>query len=116
MRPAEGCAGGPARTWRRFEGGPATQDVAEDCGGFLLKPMQPVRARVLEGTGEAVGAPHFVADHAAPLCDELGARASWGSAAGEAVVCRDGCAAVRAGGRRPWGRLWPSWAGRLRDT
>ena len=78
-RPEEGCEGGPAREWRRVEGWPATQEVAEDCGVLLLHPMQHGRARVREGTGEAVGAPPWVADHAAPVCDAWGESAHRGA-------------------------------------
>ena len=71
VRTEEGFQGGTARELRRFEGRPATQEVAKDRGVFLLKPVQHVRERVLQGTGEAVGDPHFVADHAATVFDEL---------------------------------------------
>ena len=78
-RTEEGFEGGPARALRRLEGWPATQEVAEDRGVFLLKPVQHVRDIVLEGPGEAVGEPHFVADHAAPVFDELGESAHRGA-------------------------------------
>ena len=71
MRTEEGCEGSTAGELHCCEGRPATQEVAEDRGVFLLKPVQHLRARVLEGTGQAVGEPHFVADHAAAVCDEL---------------------------------------------
>jgi hypothetical protein len=67
----EGCEGGTARELHRLEGRPATQEVAEDRGVFLLKPVQHVRKRVLEGPGQAVGDPHLVTDHAATVLDEL---------------------------------------------
>ena len=38
-----------------------------------------MREIVLEGTGEAVGDPHFVADHAATVFDELGEGAHRGA-------------------------------------
>ena len=79
MRTEEGFEGGTARALHRLEGRPATQEVAEDRGVFLLKPVQHVREIVLEGTGEAVGDPHFVADHAAPVFDELGEGAHGGA-------------------------------------
>jgi hypothetical protein len=72
MRPEAGCEGGTASALHRLEGRPATQEVAKERGVLLLQPVEHVRERVLEGPGEAVGAPHFVADHAAPVCDELG--------------------------------------------
>ena len=71
VRTEEGCEGGTAGEWHRREGRPATQEVAEDRGVFLLKPLQHMRARVLECTGQAVGAPPCVADHAATGFDEL---------------------------------------------
>ena len=79
MLAEEGREGGTARALRRLEGWPATQEVAEDRGVFLLKPVQHVREIVLEGTGQAVGAPDFVADHAATVFDELGEGAHRGA-------------------------------------
>src|SRR5262245_35801947 len=71
MRTEEGCEGGTARELRRLEGRPAPQDVADDCGVFLLEPMEHMWKRVLEGTGQAVGEPHFVTGHTATVLDEL---------------------------------------------
>src|SRR5215510_15974078 len=71
MLTEEGFQGGTTRELRRLESRPATQEVAEDRRVFLLKPVQHVREIVLEGTGQAVGDPDFVADHAAPVFDEL---------------------------------------------
>src|SRR4030095_15376005 len=71
MLAEEGLEGGTASELRRLEGRPATQEVAEDGGVFLLKPVQHLRDIVLEGPGQAVGAPYCVADHAATVCDEL---------------------------------------------
>ena len=71
MRTEEGFEGRTAGELSRFAGRPATQEVAEDCGVFLLKPLQHMREIVLEGTGQAVGEPYFVADHAATVFDEL---------------------------------------------
>ena len=68
---AEGFESGTAREGRRLASRPATQDVAEDRRVFLLHPVQHVRERVRAGTGQAVGDPDFVADHAAPVCDAL---------------------------------------------
>ena len=67
----EGFQGGAACELRRFEGGPATQKVTEDAGIFLLKPLQHLREIVLQGTGEAIGDPHFIPDYAATVFDEL---------------------------------------------
>src|SRR5215510_8125991 len=46
MSPEEGFEGSPAREVHRLESGPATQEVAEDGGVFLLQPVQHVRERV----------------------------------------------------------------------
>jgi hypothetical protein len=43
--------------------------------------VQHVREVVLEGTGQAVGDPDVVADHATAIFDQLCARASWDSGA-----------------------------------
>ena len=66
-----GLQGRAARALRRFAGRPATQKVAQDDGSCLLKPLEPVRKRVLQGPGEAVGEAHGVVDHAAAMGDEL---------------------------------------------
>lgn len=71
MRTEEGVESRTAHELRRLERRPATQEVAEDRRVFLLKPVQHVRERVLEGPGQAVGDPACIADHAAPVCDEL---------------------------------------------
>ena len=87
----EGFQGGPARELRGFEGGPATENVTKDEGVFLLKPLQHLRERVLQGTGETMGDAHCISDHAATVFDELfeGAhgrtlRLEW------LAACRDG--------------------------
>src|SRR5262249_21705189 len=69
MIPEEGVEGGTAGELHRLEGGPATQEVAEDTGIFLLKPVQHVRAGVLEGTGQTVRHAHRIADEAAAGLD-----------------------------------------------
>ena len=56
---------------RRFERRPVTEEVAKDRGVFVLKPLQDVGKGVFEGTGQTVGEPHFVADEAPAMCDEL---------------------------------------------
>ena len=71
MRTEEGFEGGTARALHRLAGRPATQEVAEDRRVLLLKPVQHVRERVLQGPRQAVRDPHCGADHAAPVCDEL---------------------------------------------
>ena len=71
MRTEEGFEGGTAGELHRLEGRPATQEVAEDRGVFLLQPVQHMREIILEGTGQAVGDPDFVTDHATAVFDEL---------------------------------------------
>src|SRR5215510_3002687 len=79
MRTEGVCEDGTAREWRRLEGRPATQEVAEDRGVCLLKPLEHRWNIVLEGTGQAVGAPHCVTDHTATGRDELGEGAHSGA-------------------------------------
>src|SRR5262245_30199297 len=79
MRTEEGCEDGTARAWRRLEGRPATQEVAEDRGVCLLQPLEHRWNIVLEGTGQAVGAPHCVTDHTATVRNELGEGAHGGA-------------------------------------
>ena len=47
------------------------KEITEECGVFVLKPLQDVREVVFERTGEAVGEAHFVADQTAAMFDEL---------------------------------------------
>jgi hypothetical protein len=68
----DGCQGGAARALCGFEGGPAPEKVTNDEGVFLRNPVPHLRARVLQGPGEAMGEPPFLPDHAATVCDELG--------------------------------------------
>jgi hypothetical protein len=79
MLTEEGCEGGATGELYRLEGRPATQEVAENRGGFLLEPLQHMRERGLEGTGQAVGDPDFVTDHATTVFDELGEGAHRGA-------------------------------------
>jgi hypothetical protein len=67
----EGLTGGAARELGRFEGGPATQKVTENVGIVVLKPVQHLREIVFQRTGEAVGNPHFIPDHATTMFDKL---------------------------------------------
>ena len=67
----EGLKGGAARELGCFEGGPAAQKVTENVGVFILKPLEHLREIVFQRTGEAVGNPHFIPDHATTVCDEL---------------------------------------------
>jgi hypothetical protein len=77
MVAAEAFQGGAARKLGGFEGGPLGQAVTEERGAFVVKPVQDVREVVLQGTGEAVGEAHVVADHPAAMFDAwLGVKAS----------------------------------------
>ncbi len=67
----EGLQGGSPGKLCRFQGGPAAQKVTEKVRVFVLKPLQHLREIVLQGTGEAIGDPHFISDHAATVFDEL---------------------------------------------
>jgi hypothetical protein len=69
------CQRGPPGKWCRVEGGPATQNVTAKARICVLQPLQDLGARVRQGTGEAMGAPHVLPDHAAAVGDEWGARA-----------------------------------------
>jgi hypothetical protein len=69
--PEKALKSGAPRELRRFERRPVAQDVAKDRRIFLLKPLQDVGKGVFQGTGQAVGETHFVADQAPALFDEL---------------------------------------------
>jgi hypothetical protein len=62
---------GAPRKLGGLEGWPLREDVAEDGGVFVVKPLQDVRAVVLQGTGEAIGDAHFFTDEAAAMFDDL---------------------------------------------
>jgi hypothetical protein len=66
-----GLKGGASRELDRFEGRPAAQKVTEKRGIFVLQPLQPLRAIVVQRPGEAVGHPYFIPDHATPMFDKL---------------------------------------------
>ena len=76
---AAGRQGGAACAWCGFAGRPAPENVTKDQGVCRLQPVQHVRNRVLQRPGEAVGASHGVADHAAARCDALGEGAPRGA-------------------------------------
>ena len=67
----EALKGGAPGALDRFECRPAAQDVAKERGILILKPPQDVGTRVFQGTGQAVGAPHLVADQTPTIFDEL---------------------------------------------
>src|SRR2546428_607124 len=67
----EGLKGRAARELGSFESGPAAEEVAKKERVFVLKPLQRMREIVFQGAREPIGKPHFVADHAATMFDEL---------------------------------------------
>lgn len=68
---AAGFQGGTTGELPGLEGGPAPQEVAAQRGVCVLQPGQHGRAVVLAGTGQAVGDPDGVVDHAPAIFDEL---------------------------------------------
>jgi len=89
----EALKGGAPRELGGCEGGPAAEEVAQDGGVLLLKPLQDMRQGVFEGTGQAMRQTDCVADQAPAVCDELrqGAhRRALGGEGGELVaVCEE---------------------------
>jgi hypothetical protein len=71
VRPEAALQRGAPRELRRCERQPVTEEVAKDRSIFVLKPLQDVGKGVFEGTGQAVGEPHCVADQAPAMFDEL---------------------------------------------
>ena len=71
MSPEEGLQGGAACELGRFEGRPAAQKVTENEGIFVLEPLEHLGEIIFQRTGEAVGYPHFIPDHAPPMFDKL---------------------------------------------
>jgi hypothetical protein len=69
--PEEGRKGSAACKWGRCAGGPAAQKVTEHGGILVLQPVQHWREIIFQRTGEAVGHPHFLPNHAPPMCDKL---------------------------------------------
>jgi hypothetical protein len=71
MGAEEVLKGGATRALHGCEGGPWGEEVAEHGGVVIVEPLEDMGAGVFEGTGEAIGERHVVADQAAALCDEL---------------------------------------------
>ena len=82
----ESFEGGTARALCGFEGRPAAEEVAKDRGIFLLQPLQRLRKRVFEGTGQTVGQTDLVADQTPTVFDKLRQGAHGGTVGGE---CRE---------------------------
>ena len=70
MGAEEALEGGAARELDGFEGRPLGEEVAEDGGVFVVKPLEDVGEVVFQGTGEAIGETHVVADQTAAMFDE----------------------------------------------
>ena len=91
----EAFKGSATRELGGCEGRPAAEEVAQEHGIFLLKPLQDVREGVFEGTGHAVGATHGVTDQAPAVFDELRSGAHRGALGGEGgelvAVCEEEC-------------------------
>jgi hypothetical protein len=66
----EAFQGGATGELHGFEGGPLSQKVAEDDRVLVVKPLEDVREVVFQGTGEAIGEAHVVANEAAAMVDE----------------------------------------------
>jgi hypothetical protein len=71
MGAEEALQGRAARELGSFQGWPWGEKGAEQQGVFVLKPLQDVREVVFQGTREAMGEAHCVADHTAAMCDAL---------------------------------------------
>jgi hypothetical protein len=67
----EAFQGGAARQLGGLEGGPWGEEVTEERGVYVVKPVQDVREVVFQGTGEAVGEAHVIADQTEAVFDEL---------------------------------------------
>jgi len=95
MGTEEAFQSGVACELHGFEGGPAAEEVAKDRRIFVLQPLQDVRAGVFEGTGQAGGETHCVADQAPAVCDELRQGAHGGALGAEGgalvTVCEEQC-------------------------
>jgi hypothetical protein len=81
----EAFQGGATGELHRFEGGPLSQKVAEDDRVLVVKPLEDVREVVFQGTGQAIGEAHFVANEAAAMLDELLKGTHFGALRGEGL-------------------------------
>jgi hypothetical protein len=68
----EGLPGSAAGQVGRLQGWPAAANVTKDDGVLVRKPLEPLRASVLQGAGEPLGAAHCVANHAPAVFDAWG--------------------------------------------
>lgn len=75
----EGIQRGAPGAWRGCEGRPAAQKGTAQGGLCGLAPWAHRRAIVCPGTGEAMGEPHDIPDHAATVGDERCAGAPRGT-------------------------------------
>ncbi len=79
MGAEEALQRGATRELGGFEGRPLGEEVAEEYGVLVLKPLQGVREVVFQRAGEAVGKAYFVADQTAAMFDELRKRTHGGA-------------------------------------
>ena len=79
----EGLKGGAACELRRFESGPAAQEVAKERRIFVVKPLQDLGEVVFERTGQAIGETDFVAHEATTRLNKLRQGAHGGALGGE---------------------------------
>ena len=68
--PENAGVGGAPGAWHGVQGGPATQDVANERGIFVRQPVPHPGDRGLERPGQALGQADGVAHHAAAMGDE----------------------------------------------
>lgn len=83
----EALQGSAAGELDGVEGRPLGEKVAEEGSACVVKPLQDVREVVLQGTSEAMGEAHVVADQAAALCDEWRQGTHLGALGGERCEC-----------------------------
>jgi hypothetical protein len=97
--PKAGLQGRAAGQLGSLQGWPAAEKVTKNDRGFVLNPLERLRARSFQGAGEPLGEPHGVPDHAPAVCNELGQgtqggalrRAGWQRVAVGAQPCEWQC-------------------------
>ena len=114
--PENAGVGGAPGAWHGVQGGPATQDVANERGLFVRQPVPHLGDRGLERPGQALGQADGVAHHAAAMGDAWRPGTPGQALGAGAAACREGSAALRGGGRQRWGRRWPGWGCRRRES
>jgi hypothetical protein len=69
MSPEKALQGGAACELCGLEGWPLGENIAEDGGVFVVKPLQDMRTVVFQGTGETIRGAHVVTNEAAAMFD-----------------------------------------------